>query len=125
MTTNILNYQKTNNMAKTKIQMTSGKEFEIDFETENGYQQMREMYIHLQSKGFFKEILSEDEKIKDMIDTLLVPNFPTIDRDVIEMVSKHYLTQLNERKQWGEIDDIDVAIQLGKLIILELEDRWS
>jgi hypothetical protein len=112
-------------MAKTKIQMTSGKEFEIDFETENGYQQMREMYIHLQSKGFFKEILSEDEKIKDMIDTLLVPNFPTIDRDVIEMVSKHYLTQLNERKQWGEIDDIDVAIQLGKLIILELEDRWS
>jgi hypothetical protein len=125
MTTNIINYQKTNNMAKTKIQMTSGKEFEIDFETENGYQQMREMYIHLQSKGFFKEILSEDEKIKDMIDTLLVPNFPTIDRDVIEMVSKHYLTQLNERKQWGEIDDIDVAIQLGKLIILELEDRWS
>jgi hypothetical protein len=41
------------------------------------------------------------------------------------MVSKHYLTQLNERKKWGEIDDIDLAIQLAKLVVLELEDRWS
>jgi hypothetical protein len=57
----------------------------------------------------FVEVESDDEKIKDMIDTSLVPAFPTIDRDVIEMVSKHYLTQLNERKEWGEIDDIDVA----------------
>jgi hypothetical protein len=112
-------------MAKTKIQMTSGKQFEIDFETENGYQQMRDMHIHLQSKGFFKEIQNEDEKLKDMIDTSLVPNFPTIDRDVIEMVSKHYLTQLNEKKKWGEIDDIDVAIQLAKFVVLELEDRWK
>ena len=112
-------------MANTKVQMTSGKEFEIDFQTENGYQQMRDMYKHLQSKGFFKEVESDDEKIKDMIDTSLVPAFPTIDRDVIEMVSKHYLTQLNERKEWGEIDDIDVAIQLAKLVVLELEERWS
>ena len=108
-----------------KVQTTSGKQFEIDFENESGYQQMREMYIHLQSKGFFKEILSEDEKLKDMIDTSLVPNFPTIDRDVIEMVSKHYLKQLNQRKEWGEIDEIDLTIQLAKLIVLELEERWS
>jgi hypothetical protein len=105
--------------------MTSGKEFEIDFQSENGYQQMRDMHTYLQSKGFFKEIENDDEKIKDMIDTSLVPAFPTIDRDVIEMVSKHYFTQLNEKKKWGEIDDIDLAIQLAKLVVLELEDRWS
>jgi hypothetical protein len=104
--------------------MTSGKEFEIDFQSENGYQQMRDMHTYLQSKGFFKEIENDDEKIKDMIDTSLVPAFPTIDRDVIEMVSKHYFTQLNEKKKWGEIDDIDLAIQLAKLVVLELEDRW-
>lgn len=108
-----------------KVKMTSGKEFEIDFQSESSYQQMREMYIHLQSKGFFKEILSEDEKLKDMIDTSLVPAFPTIDRDVIEMVSKHYLNQLNQRKEWGEIDEIDLTIQLAKLVVLELEERWS
>ena len=107
-----------------KVQMTSGKEFEIDFQSENGYQQMRDMHTYLQSKGFFKEIENDDEKIKDMIDTSLVPAFPTIDRDVIEMVSKHYFTQLNEKKKWGEIDDIDLAIQLAKLVVLELEDRW-
>ena len=108
-----------------KVKMLSGKQFDIDFQSENGYQQMREMFIHLQSKGFFKEILNEDEKIKDMIDTSLVPNFPTIDRDVIEMVAKHYLTQLNQRKEWGEIDEIDLTIQLGKLVVLELEERWK
>lgn len=108
-----------------KVQMTSGKHFEIDFQSENGYQQMREMYIHLKSKGFFKEIEDEDEKIKDMIDTALVPAFPTIDRNVIEMVSKHYLKQLNQRKEWGEIDEIDLSIQLGKLVVLELEERWK
>ena len=108
-----------------KVQMTSGKEFEIDFQSENGYQQMRDMHTYLQSKGFFKEIENDDEKIKDMIDTSLVPAFPTIDRDVIEMVSKHYFTQLNEKKKWGEIDDIDLAIQLAKLVVLELEDRWK
>jgi hypothetical protein len=108
-----------------KVQMTSGKEFEIDFQSENGYQQMRDMHTYLQSKGFFKEIENDDEKIKDMIDTSLVPAFPTIDRDVVEMVSKHYFTQLNEKKKWGEIDDIDLAIQLAKLVVLELEDRWS
>jgi hypothetical protein len=105
--------------------MTSGKEFEIDFQSENGYQQMRDMHTYLQSKGFFKEIENDDEKIKDMIDTSLVPAFPTIDRDVVEMVSKHYFTQLNEKKKWGEIDDIDLAIQLAKLVVLELEDRWK
>jgi hypothetical protein len=108
-----------------KVQMTSGKQFEIDFQNENGYQQMRDMFFHLKAKGFFKEILSDDEKIKDMIDTSLVPAFPTIDRNVIEMVAKHYLTQLNQKKEWGEIDDIDVAIQLAKLVVLELEERWS
>jgi hypothetical protein len=107
-----------------KVVMTSGKEFNIDFQSENGYQQMRDMYFHLQSKGFFKEIEDDDEKLEDMINTL-VPNFPTIDRDVIEMVSKHYLNQLNQKKEWGEIDDIDVAIQLGKLVVLELEERWK
>ena len=107
-----------------KVKMTSGKEFDIDFQSENGYQQMRDMYSHLQSMGFFKEIENEDEKLNDMVDTSLVPNFPTIDRDVITMVSKHYPNQLNERKTWGEIDDIDVAIQLGKLVVLELEERW-
>jgi len=108
-----------------KVLMTSGKEFNIDFQSEDGYQQMREMYIHLQSKGFFKEIEDEDEKLKDMIDTSLVPAFPTIERDVIEMVSKHYLNQLNQKKQWGEIDEIDLTIQLAKLVVLELEERWS
>jgi len=108
-----------------KVQMTSGKQFEIDFQSESGYQQMRDMCIHLQSKGFFKVMENEDEELKDMIDNSISPNFPTIDRDVIEMVAKHYLNQLNERKKWGEIDDIDVAIQLGKLIVMELEDRWK
>ena len=108
-----------------KVLMTSGKEFNIDFQSEDGYQQMREMYIHLQSKGFFKEIEDEDEKLKDMIDTSLVPAFPTIERDIIEMVSKHYLNQLNQKKQWGEIDEIDLTIQLAKLVVLELEERWS
>ena len=108
-----------------KVLMTSGKEFEIDFETEQGYQKMRDMCIHLQSKGFFKEIENEDEKINDMVDNSISPNFPTIDRDVIEMVSKHYLNQLNEKKKLGEIDDIDIAIQLGKLIVTELEERWK
>ena len=48
-----------------KVQMTSGKEFEIDFQSENGYQQMRDMHTYLQSKGFFKEIENDDEKIKN------------------------------------------------------------
>jgi hypothetical protein len=107
-----------------KVITTSGKQFNIDFQSENGYQQMRDMHVYLQSKGFFKEIESDEDKLKDMIDSSLVPNFPTIDRDVIEMVSKHYLNQLNQKKEWGEIDDIDVAIQLGKLVVIELEERW-
>lgn len=107
-----------------KVKMTSGKEFDIDFNTEAGYQQMRDMHLYLHSKGFFKEVQNDDEKLKDMIDTL-VPSFPTIDRDVIEMVSKHYLNELNQRKEWGEIDEIDLAIQLGKLVVLELQERWK
>lgn len=108
-----------------KVKMTSGKEFDIDFQSESGYQQMRDMHVYLQSKGFFKEIENDDEKLNDMIEQSLIPAFPTIDRDTMQMVCKHYLNQLNERKKWGEIDDIDVAIQLGKLVVLELEERWS
>jgi hypothetical protein len=33
-----------------KVQMTSGKQFEIDFQNENGYQQMRDMFFHLKAK---------------------------------------------------------------------------
>jgi hypothetical protein len=107
-----------------KVKMTSGKEFDIDFNTEAGYQEMRDMFFHLKSKGFFKEVQNDDERLEDMIDTL-VPSFPTVGKDVIEMVSKHYLNQLNQRKEWGEIDEVDLAIQLGKLVVLELEQRWK
>lgn len=111
-------------MSNLKVLTTSGKEFNIDFNTEDGYQQMRDMHLYLHSKGFFKELQNDDEKLKDMIDTL-VPSFPTIDKSIIEMVSKHYLNQLNQRKELGEIDEIDLAIQLGKLVVLELEERWK
>lgn len=108
-----------------KVKMTSGKEFDIDFQSESGYQQMRDMHVYLQSKGFFSERESDDIEIQKMIDQSLVSAFPTIDRDTMQMVCKHYLNQLNERKKWGEIDDIDLAIQLAKLVVLELEERWS
>jgi hypothetical protein len=106
-----------------KVLMTSGKQFNIDFETEQGYQEMREMYKHLQSKKFFKVIDSDEEKLKEMVSTL--QNTFDIDKDIITMVSKHYFNQLKEKQNKGEIDEIDFAIQLGKLVVLELEERWK
>lgn len=105
-----------------KIITTSGKEWNLDFETEEGYKQMREMYIHLQKQNFFKVINDEKEKIEDLVQSL-TKNFD-IDIDVIRMVCNHYYKQLKSNLDAGKIDDIDMAIQLGKLVVLELE-KWK
>jgi hypothetical protein len=106
-----------------KVITTSGKQFDIDFQTQEGYQQMREMQIYLKNKGFFREA-SDEEKLIEMIDTLKAQK-PNIDINVIKMVSNHYYKVVMDRKEKGEIDDIDVPLQLAHLVVLELNDRWS
>lgn len=104
-----------------QVLTTSGKHWNIDFETDEGYQQLREMYVHLSKKGFFTK---STDAVGETIGQLK-KHYPHIDDDTLRMVATHYYNQLEERRKFGEIDEIDVAIQLAKLVIKELNNRWA
>jgi hypothetical protein len=106
-----------------KIITTSGKEYDIDFKSDNQHQQMREMIIDLKKRNAFKLLETDEERIKDII-TEGKKHYPNLSSDVIEMVVKHYYKQLQNKKDLGMIDDIDIAIKLGPLMIEELE-KWK
>jgi hypothetical protein len=106
-----------------KVYTTDGKIFDLDFRTEQGYQNARNLIQFLKDNDAFKNEETDEQAIASIIKTVMMLN--VWEEDVISMVTKHYYKLLKAKLEAGEIDEIDFLILQGKMVIEELEGRWS
>lgn len=105
------------------IKTYKGKEIDLDFKSEKGYENARNLFGFLKDNDALGIDVSDDEAIQSIVDTIKLIN--AWSEDEILSVTKHYYFLLKEKIEIGEIDETDFLILQGKMVIEELEGRWS
>jgi hypothetical protein len=105
------------------INTTNGTEFTSDFRNDAGYEGARNLIQFLKNNDVFKNEETDEQSIDAIVKTVMLINAWEI--DVVTMVTKHYYYILKQKVEEGVIDDIDFLILQGKMVIEELEGRWS
>ena len=105
-----------------KVLMTSGKEFEVDFESNDTYQQLRAVYDHMKANNQF-QVRPWAEDREDIIAGWQKAFHPGLDRATIMMVVDHHYSVFKAKFDAGEIDEIDQAIFFNQTVLEDL-DKW-
>ena len=104
------------------LHTTKGLEFQIDLETEIGYRNSRAIMEMLRNREGFKVFSSDETAIDDLVSDINTLSLCTIDE--LRVVCNHYYYILKDLKKAETIDELDMDVLMGKLVIDELNGRW-
>jgi hypothetical protein len=104
------------------LQTTKGLEFEIDLETEIGYRNSRAIMEMLRNREGFKVFSSDELAINDLVNDINTLGICPIEE--LRVVCNHYYYILKQMKGENTIDELDMDVLMGKLVIDELNGRW-
>ena len=104
------------------LKTTKGLEFEIDLETEIGYRNSRAIMEMLRNREGFKVFTTDELAIDDLVNDIHTLGICPIEE--LRVVCNHYYYILKEMKAEDTIDELDMDVLMGKLVIDELNGRW-
>jgi hypothetical protein len=104
------------------LKTTKGLEFEIDLETEIGYRNSRAIMEMLRNREGFKVFSSDETAIDDLVNDIHTLGICPIEQ--LRVVCNHYYYILKQMKGENTIDELDMDVLMGKLVIDELNGRW-
>jgi hypothetical protein len=104
------------------LHTTKGLEFEIDLETEIGYRNSRAIMEMLRNREGFKVFSSDELAIDDLVNDIHTLGICSIEE--LRVVCNHYYYILKQMKGEDTIDELDMDVLMGKLVIDELNGRW-
>jgi hypothetical protein len=104
------------------LKTTKGLEFEIDLETEVGYRNSRAIMEMLRNREGFKVFTTDELAIDDLVNDINTLGICSIEE--LRVVCNHYYYILKEMKGDDTIDELDMDVLMGKLVIDELNGRW-